>query len=193
MRRDQRLEIEERTETAAAEDAACLARVAAGDRHAFETLYRRYYERVFRFALRVTGRIALVDDVVNETLLVVWRKAGEFRAQATVSTWIFGIAYRKSLKAVAREGRPTETLDRVPAAELTAPDTLDREGVQAAIRDAVTKLPPEHRAVIDLTFHFNCSYEEIGQILGVPVGTVKSRMFHARAKLRPLLGSLLED
>ena len=193
MRRDERLEIEEKVESAAAEDAACLARVAAGDRRAFEALYRRYYERLFRFALRVTGRIALVEDVVNETLLVVWRKAGGFRAEASVSTWIFGIAYRKSLKAVAREGRRTETLDQVPSSELAAPDTVDRDGVQAAIRDAVARLPPEHRAVIDLTFFFNCSYEEIGRILGVPVGTVKSRMFHARAKLRPLLGGLLED
>ena len=70
---------------------------------------------------------------------------------------------------------------------------MDRDGIHAAIRAAVARLPAEHRAVVDLTFFFNCSYEEIAQILGCPVGTVKSRMFHARAKLRPLLGGLLED
>jgi RNA polymerase sigma-70 factor (ECF subfamily) len=65
--------------------------------------------------------------------------------------------------------------------------------VHAAIRQAVMCLPPEHRAVVDLTFFFNRSYEEVAQILDCPVGTVKSRMFHARAKLRPLLSQLIGD
>jgi len=81
----------------------------------------------------------------------------------------------------------------VPESELAVPATLDREDVQAAVRQAVAALPAEHRAVVDLTFHFNCSCEEIAQILDCPVGTVKSRMFHARAKLRPLLSHLLGD
>jgi RNA polymerase sigma-70 factor (ECF subfamily) len=177
----------------AGDDDACLSAVARGDRAAFERLYRRYYERLFRFSLRVTGRINLVEDVVNETMLVVWRRASEYRAAAAVSTWIFGIAYRKSLKALAREGRATRTLDEIPQAELAVTDEFDQDGIQAAIRQAVAALPPEHRAVVDLTFHFNCSYQEIAQILDCPVGTVKSRMFHARAKLRPLLVHLLGD
>jgi RNA polymerase sigma-70 factor (ECF subfamily) len=178
----------------AADDAACLAAVVRGDREAFERLYRRYYERLFRFSLRVTGRIHLVGDVINETMMVVWRRASEYRAAAQVSTWIFGIAYRKSLKALARDGRHTaEPIDDVPEIELQMPETVDREAMHAAIRQAVACLPPDHRAVVDLTFHFNRSYEEIAQILGCPVGTVKSRMFHARAKLRPLLGHLLGD
>ena len=176
----------------AEDDIACLSAVACGDREAFERLYRRYYERVFRFSLRVTGRISLVEDVVNETMLVVWRRAGEFRAAAAVSTWIFGIAYRKSLKALARNRR-SENIDQVAETELQVTDILDHDGIQAAIRQAVAGLSPEHRAVVDLTFHFNHSYQEIAQILGCPVGTVKSRMFHARAKLRPLLGHLLGD
>jgi len=178
----------------AADDVACLAAVVAGDREAFERLYRRYYERLFRFSLRVTGRIHLVGDVINETMLVVWKRAAEYRAAAAVSTWIFGIAYRKSLKALARDGRHhAESIDDVPEIDLQMPDTVDRDAVHAAIRQAVSCLPPDHRAVVDLTFHFNRSYEDIAQILGVPVGTVKSRMFHARAKLRPLLGHLLGD
>jgi RNA polymerase sigma factor (sigma-70 family) len=193
MWQDDRRGIERAVETAAAEDAACLAAIAGGDRRAFESLYRRYYERLYRFAMRVTGRVGLVEDVVHETLLVVWRKASEFRAQSSVSTWIFGIAYRKALKAATRDGRRMQALDRVPDEALATPDTTDRDGIHAAIRDAVARLPDEHRAVVDLTFFFNCSYDEIAQILGIPVGTVKSRMFHARAKLRPLLGGLLED
>src|SRR5581483_11077038 len=149
----------------AATDGDSLSAIANGDRAAFEQLYRRYYERLFRFCLRVTGRIHLVEDIINETMLVVWRRAAQYRAGAAASTWIFGIAYRKSLKALKRDGRARVPTDATSALEPTAPDTRDREDVQAAIRRAVADLPPEHRAVVELTFHSNCSYDEIAQIL----------------------------
>jgi RNA polymerase sigma-70 factor (ECF subfamily) len=76
------------------DDIVCLAEIARGDRAAFERLYRRYYDRLFRFVLRVTGRINVAEDVINDTMMVIWRKAGEYRAAAKASTWIFGIAYR---------------------------------------------------------------------------------------------------
>ena len=175
------------------EDLACLTAIARGDRAAFERLYRRYYDRLFRFVLRVTGRMNLAEDVINDTMMVIWRKAGEYRAAAQASTWIFGIAYRKALKALSRESRVLEYVDEVPEMEAPPPEALDRDGLHAAIRQAVMHLPPEHRAVVDLTFFFNRSYEEVAQILDCPVGTVKSRMFHARAKLRPLLSQMLGD
>ena len=176
------------------DDAACLAEIARGDRAAFERLYRRYYDRLFRFVMRVTGRMNVVEDVINDTMIVIWRKAGEYRAAAQASTWIFGIAYRKALKAVARESRMAEVPEEVvESGEAPPPEHLDRDGLHAAIRQAVMRLPPEHRAVVDLTFFFNRSYEEVAQILDCPVGTVKSRMFHARAKLRPLLTQLIGD
>ena len=175
------------------EDLACLQQIAQGDRAAFERLYRRYYDRLFRFVLRVTGRMNLVEDVINDTMIVIWRKAGEYRAAAQASTWIFGIAYRKSLKALSRELRAPEVIDEAPETEELPADVVDRAGLHTAIRQAVMRLPPEHRAVVDLTFFFNKSYEEVAQILDCPVGTVKSRMFHARAKLRPLLTQMLGD
>ena len=175
------------------DDLACLARIALGDRNAFDSLYRRYYDRLFRFVLRVSGRMNLVEDVINDTMMVIWRKAGDYRGAAQASTWIFGIAYRKALKAISRELRAPETVDELPEIEQPPSDALDREGVHAAIRQAVMQLPPEHRAVVDLTFFFNKSYEEVAQILDCPVGTVKSRMFHARAKLRPILSHMLGD
>ena len=174
-----------------ARDVANLNAVANGDRAAFDRLYRDYYELLLRFCLRVTGRISLAEDVINETMIVVWRRASDYRATASVSTWIFGIAYRKSLKALAREGRANTSLADAP--EPQAPETLEAEVIHAAIHRAIAELPPEHRAVVDLTFHFDCSYQEIAEILDCPVGTVKSRMFHARAKLRPMLVHLLGD
>jgi RNA polymerase sigma-70 factor (ECF subfamily) len=178
---------------AESEDQRWLAQIALGDRAAFDHLYRRYYDRLFRFVLRVTGRMNLVEDVINDTMIVIWKKAGDYRAAARPSTWIFGIAYRKGLKALSRELRAPETVDELPEIEQPPADSLDREGLHAAIRQAVMQLPPEHRAVVDLTFFFNRSYDEVAQILDCPVGTVKSRMFHARAKLRPLLSQLVGD
>lgn len=175
------------------DDLTCLASIAMGDRAAFDRLYRRYYDRLFRFVLRVTGRMNLVEDVINDTMIVIWRKAGEYRAAAQASTWIFGIAYRKALKALSKETRVFDTVDETPEGEAPPAELLDREGLNAAIRQAIMRLPPEHRAVVDLTFFFNRSYEEAAQILDCPVGTVKSRMFHARAKLRPLLTRMLGD
>ena len=175
------------------EDLICLSLIAQGDRAAFERLYRRYYDRLFRFVLRVSGRMNVVEDVINDTMLVIWRKAGEYRAAAQASTWIFGIAYRKALKALARESRLGDVTDEIPDIEAPPPEALDREGLHAAIRQAVMQLPPEHRAVVDLTFFRNRSYEEAAQSLDCPVGTIKSRMFHARAKLRPLLTQLIGD
>jgi RNA polymerase sigma-70 factor (ECF subfamily) len=64
------------------EDLTCLSQIALGDRAAFERLYRRYYDRLFRFVLRVTGRMNLVEDVINDTMIVIWRKAGDYRAAA---------------------------------------------------------------------------------------------------------------
>ena len=96
---------------AAAEEALerlCLGRVAAGDRAAFEDLYRRQHPRLVRFLRRFCGRRELIDEVINDALWVVWRRAASFRGDSKVSTWITGIAYRCMLKA----------LRDVPAAEL---------------------------------------------------------------------------
>src|SRR5215813_4614505 len=145
------------------DDLACLTLIAQGDRAAFERLYRRYYDRLFRFVLRVTGRMNLVEDVINDTMIVIWRKAGEYRGAAQASTWIFGIAYRKALKAISRELRSPELVDELPEIEAPPSDTVDRDGLHAAIRQAVMQLPPEHRAVVDLTFFSNKSYDEVAQ------------------------------
>lgn len=162
-------------------DLACLRAVARGDRSAFDQLYRDYYAHLLRFCLRVTGRTGLAEDVINETMIVVWRRASEYRATSAVSTWIFGIAYRKSLKALAREQRASTLLAGMPEPE--AADTPETSDVRAAVLQALAELPPEHRVVVDLTF-LDCSYRQIAEMLGCPLGTVKSRMFHARARLR---------
>ncbi len=172
-------------------DLALLAQVARGDRAALAALYREYYPRLYRFVLRLVVRSDAVEDVVNETMLAVWQQAAAFREASRVGTWIYGIAYRRALKTIARERRPVPVPDTVPVA-LPA-DLSDAAARRAAVARAIAQLPPEQRAVVELTFAFGHSYGEIAAILGCPEGTVKSRMFHARAKLRPLLRALVEE
>lgn len=178
------------TETAADEalERQCLSRVAAGDRAAFEDLYRRLHPRLVRFLRRFCGRADLIDEVINDTLWVVWRQAASFRGESKVSTWIIGIAYRSMLK----------TLRSVPVSELT--ELGEDESVAGAADDAelrdwvacgLRSLPEEQRETLELAYFLGCSVDEIAAIMGCATGTVKARMFRARLRLRtvmPLLG-----
>lgn len=167
-----------------------LAQVATGDVEAFELLFQRYRPRVSRFATRLTTRRDIVEEVVNDTLMVVWQKAGSFRGEARLSSWILGIAYRITLKKLRQSSRRAE--EKLPDAEKLAdfeePETLlSRRQSREQVRRALERLTPEHRAVVELTFFDGLSYREIAQIVGCPQNTVKTRMFHARKRLKRLL------
>jgi RNA polymerase sigma-70 factor (ECF subfamily) len=167
------------------QDIALLRQVAAGDRRAFDALYCLYWPRLTRFLDQLTRRPHLVEELVNDTLLVVWRKAPGFEGKARVSTWIFAIAYRKALKALKRREpfSETEAMDQI-----AGEDDPERDAMQVQKRRelsrALATLPAEQRAVVELTYYHDYAYAEIAQILGCPVDTVKTRMFHARRKLR---------
>ena len=174
-------------------EAACLRAVAGGDAQAFEALYRSLHPRLFRFVLRLLGRLDLVDDVLSETMLAVWRGAHAYRSEAPPSTWVFGIAYHKALQALRGVGQdPLEESD-TPTTNPTPEEYAGSDGIHHAVRCALAALPADQRAAIELTFMHGYSCEEVAAILGCPIGTVKSRMFLARARLRPLLARLHEE
>ena len=169
-------------------DRALLKRIAARDRGALEALYNQYHRRLARFLTRVTFRYELAEEVINDTLWIVWQQAGEFRGAARVSTWIMGIAYRRALATLrhvsVRPGvmgfdEPGDSYDPAPEVELQ--DLLDR---------ALATLPMEQRLVLELTYYLGHSCEEVAAITECPVNTVKTRMFHARRKLQQLLPAL---
>jgi RNA polymerase sigma-70 factor (ECF subfamily) len=170
-------------------DSALLAAVGAGDRRALEELYLSYHRRLARFLSRFTPRYENIEEIINDTFLVVWQNAQDFRNASQVSTWIIGIAYRTALKSFRRqknhtgagsvEDFPEQTID--PAADAELHDWLSQ---------GLRRLPLEQRLTLELAYHMGHSLEEIATITECPVGTVKARMFHAREKLRQYLPEL---
>lgn len=179
-------------------DLARLARIARGDRQALHEIYTVYYHPLLRFIYRVTGQLELAQEGVNDVMMVVWRNAEEFARRSSVSTWIMGIAYRKALKLRERSRRWSDRFASVDFDEwIERSDVPAEPSDDGDLRDlldqALKHLSAEHRAVVELTYFYGCSYEEIAVIAGCPVNTVKTRMFHARAKLRKLLPTLGQD
>jgi RNA polymerase sigma-70 factor (ECF subfamily) len=166
-----------------------LRRVAAKDRAAFEELYRRYYPRLFAYVFRLTRRADLVEEVLNDAMLAIWTHASRFAGRSRPSTWIFGIAHHKALKALGRS-RPTagqEPRESDAVEPRGTDDLLERRELRSVMGQALRHLSPEQRAVVELTYYHEFSYQEIAEVLDCPVNTVKTRMFHARRKLRELL------
>jgi len=164
-----------------------LRQVAAGDRTAFKELYLIYHRRLARFLMRMTSRHDLIEEVINDTLWTVWLKAGDFRGDSLVSTWIVGITYRRALKALRRHGAPRPMLVEEVA---VAPDAQQEDENRQWLGQALAELPLEQRMVMEFSYLMGHSCEEIAQIMQCPVNTVKTRMFHAREKLRRSLPRL---
>jgi RNA polymerase sigma factor (sigma-70 family) len=181
---------------ALADEVALLHRVAQGERLAFDVFYRSYYRRLHRFLEQVMRRPELVGEVLNDTMLVVWRKAGTFNHGSRVSTWIFAIAYRRALKALKRAPDPgvevALTEDPAQVDSGLEQSVLERDTARH-LRTALATLSADQRAVVELTYYHGYAYREIAQIVGCPVDTVKTRMFHARRKLRDLLAYTREE
>jgi len=165
-----------------------LRQVAAGDRTAFKELYLIYHRRLARFLMRMTSRHDLIEEVINDTLWTVWLKAGDFRGDSLVSTWIVGITYRRALKALRRHGTPRPML--VVEDVAVAPDAQLEDENRQWLGQALAELPLEQRMVMEFSYLMGHSCEEIATIMQCPVNTVKTRMFHAREKLRRSLPRL---
>jgi RNA polymerase sigma-70 factor (ECF subfamily) len=180
-----------------AEDRRLVARVCAHELAAFETLYRRYHPRLCRFLHRMLRPEHLVEEVLDDTLHVVWNQAERFNGTSKVSTWIFAIAYRQALKALSHhdDPLPDASEDDQPAADpAERPESrMSLAQARAAIDAALRALSADQRAAVELTYFHGFSYPEIAQIVHCPTDTVKTRMFHARKRLRSAFGGQLDD
>lgn len=172
-----------------------IARVGAKDLQAFEKLYRLYQPRLARFLINLLKRPQLVEEVLDDTMMVVWQTADCFRGSSKPSTWIFAIAYRKALKAKLRwpDPLPDDGLDLQLSTEPGPDAQLQYQRLGDALREAMAGLSADHRAVVDLTYFHGMGYREIAEIVNCPVDTVKTRMFHARRRLKQALAGNLSD
>ncbi|PWB59690.1 MAG: RNA polymerase subunit sigma [Bradyrhizobiaceae bacterium] len=171
-------------------DEVLIGRIAAGDKLAMQVLFARHHVRVYRFVLRLVSDPGAAEDLISEVFLDVWRQAGKFEARSAVSTWILAIARFKALSALRK--RTEEELDEEQAAAIedTADDpevAMQKKDTGEILRQALTRLSPEHREIIDLVYYHEKSVEEVAEIVGIPENTVKTRMFYARKKLAEVL------
>jgi RNA polymerase sigma-70 factor (ECF subfamily) len=183
-------------ERAKADDEAHLIdRIRMRDLRAFESLYRRYHPRLSRFLTHLLRRPHLVEEVLNDTMMVVWNRPHSYNGASRLSTWIFAIAYRKALKALRRYDDPLEDLQTESRAsgEPGPEIQLGRRQTREALLGAMSELSPDHRAVVDLTYFHEMGYREIAEVMDCPVDTVKTRMFYARRHLKRVLAGALTD
>lgn len=171
-------------------DEELLRSVAAGDAAALSRLYERYAGPLFGYLFRLAGDRMTAEEILQDTMLAVWRSAGAFEGRAKVTTWLFGVARRQAHNRL--RGRP--------AAEPAGADLPDRPdqgagpeemAIAAAggtpVAAAIDLLPDYHRDVIALVFVAGLPLADVAEVLGIPVGTVKSRLYHARAAVAATL------
>ncbi len=172
--------------------ATLIAAIAGGDRAAFATLFSDYAPRIKAFLLRRGMRAAEAEELAQEAMLAVWRKAGQFDpARATAAAWIFAIARnlcidRHRREHGAPEPDPAFDPDPPPPAEML----LNEAERAARVRDAIAVLPADQAEALRLAFFDERSHSEMETILGIPLGTVKSRLRLAMGRLRLALGDL---
>jgi RNA polymerase sigma-70 factor (ECF subfamily) len=179
-----------RAADATASDGQLLARIAQGDQEAVAALYHRLERPLFAFLVKTLRDREAAADVLNDTMLDVWRQAGRFEGKSSVATWIYAIAHHKAISWLRRR-REVELNDEM-AAEI--PD--DSPSAEARLADAdvavtiarlMERLSVDHRIVLQLAYFQEFSVSQIAEILDCPENTVKTRMFYARQRLKALL------
>jgi RNA polymerase sigma-70 factor (ECF subfamily) len=174
----------------ACDDAGLLRRISQGDEDAMASFYREHGRVVFAQVLLVAGERALAEEIVQDTMLAVWRGAGSFRGESSVRSWVIAIARRQTRDRL--RGQRLRVVDDAfladqpgsgPGPEVMALDRAELAEVRGAIRD----LAPAHREVLGLAFGSGLSLPEVAGVLEIPVGTVKSRLTAARTALNRIL------
>ena len=185
-------------------DEELMARVQSNDEYAFELLVERYQHALTTFDGRFVGHAPHVQDILQETFIRVWRHRMRYKTVAKFSTWVFTIAGNLSKTELRRRkirrgvyigtGSETHDEERIDIVDEFADPERDaeREEIRRVVAEEMEKLPDAYRAAVILRDIHDKSYEEISDILGVPVGTIKSRVNRGRQRLQKRLGGLRE-
>jgi len=163
----------------------------AGDNNAFDCLARKHQKLVFRLIYRIVGKIDDTEDIAQEVFLRAYRGLSKFRGESAFSTWLTRITVNYCLKVLnQRKAKPLLELVTSLIAwpkESTQQFIVEQQEQRAVVKDALEQLSPKYKTVVVLLYFEEYSCEEIAEIMGCSVGTVKSRLYHARMKLKKLL------
>lgn len=168
-------------------DRILLRRVAAGDQRALAELYDRFGRSLFGYLLTLSQDRQLAEEILQDTLVAVWRGAGSYAGRSSVKTWIFGVCRRQAHNALRRRSLPlasNDVFDALPTPDPGPEDVLLTEFWQRELSDRLDGLAPLYREALVLFFFQGLSYEETAEVTGVPMGTVKSRLSNAKRALR---------
>ena len=171
-------------------DEELLEAIGAGDEAALAALYDRFGRVAYGVALRILRDQALAEDAVQEAFLAVWRSAGSYRRErAKPSTWLLTLVHRRAVDLVRREDRRrAERLDEPPEdVGVAVPEEAQLRERRAAVQAALGRLPADQRQALELAYYGGYTQSELAEHLGVPLGTVKSRMFAGLSRLRDAL------
>jgi RNA polymerase sigma-70 factor, ECF subfamily len=173
-------------------DGELISRVGSGDRNAFEVLYRRYARPVFGLALRRLGDRGRAEDAVQETFASVWRAAGSYRPErGPGAPWLYAVARNAIVdNGRARREPPVEGVEE-KAGDETPADRAEAGWVAWRVHRSLAELPENERVVIELAYWRGRSQSEIAELLGIPLGTVKTRTRTGLARLADMLGDVL--
>lgn len=177
----------EASDSAALTDATLLQRAKVGDASGFHTLVDRHAPRLFAVAASLLGNAADAEDVIQETFAGAWRGLHRFEGRSSVKTWLTGILVRRVAMHRRRERRKEgrlRGLEAAPKAQLGVPPTDGRVDARLDVMAAIGRLSPEHRVAVVLRELQGLSYDEMAEVLGVPRGTVESRLHRARRRLQ---------
>lgn len=172
---------------ATADDAKLVSAAHDGDLDAFETIVRRHTGVVYAHAVRFFGDTTAADDVVQEVFIKVYRSLDTFDQRARFSTWLYRVTRNTCLDMVRSGRRRPDPVDPLSVAEASPGDLSDQVALAASVQAAMRSLAPEDRDALSAVAVFGLSYAEAGEALGVPAGTVKSRVFRARRTLAAAL------
>jgi RNA polymerase sigma-70 factor (ECF subfamily) len=179
-----------RTDQAIGEEKGWLAEISRGEEEAFKRLFLRYQAGLLRYLERMLHNLERAEEVFQETMIEVWKKAKSFDGRSSPATWVYSIARHKAMDRLRQEREEPvdpEEFSYIPNTQPDASQIVEQKDLVEKIQKVLKSLSPVHREVIEFTYYQGYSIEEIAKITGCPEGTVKTRMFHARRQLKALL------
>jgi RNA polymerase sigma-70 factor (ECF subfamily) len=174
----------------AGEDSVLIRRLSAGDEEALGTLMDRYGGALLHFAHRLVGDMQLAEEIYQDTMLKAWQQAATFRLDGHLKAWLFRVARNNAIDYMRKKRVPVDefTVCLETAATTFRPEReAERSWLSGEVVEAIDELPGAYREVVDLRFFHQLCYQEIAQVLNIPLGTVKSRLNYAIQRLTKIL------